>query len=437
MCHNTLQRAERMETLPLVTTGRKLASGISKLLKSGSCRISGLTKLDDTQKALDFLYINMPELIAVDFSDKKSGAFMLLDRMLSDPWLLHGGIIALCRDYETVKQIEKIQGANIIVIIQFGDLDRQLLKVLSIIDNNRRILFQREIGSDIVRNISGSFKLNNDTVEVQCYVNLICNFLYNANKLDIGRKNDLRLALIEMLQNAIEHGNCGISYRDKTDWLEKNANIDELIEIKNRNPGIKRKKVTFEYTIAGSCSKFFIADEGEGFDWREKIKGPGRENLLDLHGRGIMMTRLVTKNLRYNEKGNEVSFEITHQEETAITPGLFNDIRPKNIEAGDLIFRQGEASDFIYYIVKGTYDVIVNEKVVSSLSPDDVFMGEMSFLLNNQRSATVKARSRGQLIVVSKKQFVEAIKEKPHYALFLSRLLAQRIQRLNIKSASK
>ena len=53
----------------------------------------------------------------------------------------------------------------------------------------------------------------------------------------------------------------------------------------------------------------------------------------------------------------------------------------------------------------------------------------MSFLLHNRRSATVNATTDGTLIRIAKKDFVAAIKEKPHYALFLSRLLAQRLQR--------
>ena len=67
------------------------------------------------------------------------------------------------------------------------------------------------------------------------------------------------------------------------------------------------------------------------------------------------------------------------------------------------------------------------------LNQDDIFLGEMSFLLNNRRSASVKAVTNGALIRISKKEFVAGIKEKPHYSLFLARLLAQRIERLNHK----
>jgi CRP-like cAMP-binding protein len=111
-------------------------------------------------------------------------------------------------------------------------------------------------------------------------------------------------------------------------------------------------------------------------------------------------------------------------------------VPPIGVTTGTTVFRQGEPGDFLYYIAKGHFDVLVNDKRVARLSPDDIFMGEMSFLLNNRRSATVRATSDAVLIRISKKDFVEAIKQKPQYALFLSRLLAQRIARRNAMERS-
>ena len=65
------------------------------------------------------------------------------------------------------------------------------------------------------------------------------------------------------------------------------------------------------------------------------------------------------------------------------------------------------------------------------MSPDDMFLGEMSFLLKNQRNATIRALTAGTLIEITKRSFVEAVKEQPHYALLLCRLLAQRVARGN------
>jgi Cyclic nucleotide-binding domain/Histidine kinase-like ATPase domain len=240
----------------------------------------------------------------------------------------------------------------------------------------------------------------------------------------------VHVALTEMLTNGIEHGNCGITYDEKGAWLENGGAMSALIEQKCQNPAVRAKRVLFEYTITPTKSTFFIADEGPGFDWRKQQDAISSGNLQELHGRGIRMTRKYTKNFRYNDKGNEVHFEVDHANDCAnTTPGLFDNIEPIAINAGTFVFREGEEGNFLYYIVKGRYDVIVKDTKVSTLTADDVFMGEMSFLLNNRRSATVRAATDGTLIRISKRDFVRAIKERPHYALFLSRLLAQRIQR--------
>lgn len=421
-----------MNTIPVIASDKEMFSTISKITKSSRKEIDEVIYLEDALHALDFLNSEMSELIFINFSDKKIDAFDLLNNVMSDPWLFHCGIIAVCDNIEDRRRIENIRGANIIVDLDYEDLKENLSKVLSIIFNNRRIIFQRGIGSDIVSYISGSFKLDNDPLEAKCYVNLICNFLHNSNKLGAERKFDLQLALNEMLLNAVEHGNCRINYEEKTKWLEKHGSIIGLIKKRRKDPEVAAKRVTFEYAITPNSAKFFIADEGEGFNWREVKDVTKEENLLELHGRGILMTKNVAENLVYNDKGNEVSFEIGFEKDVEnITPSLFVDMKSKDVKPGDVIFREGEPSNFLYYIVKGRYSVVVGGKIVSMLSADDIFMGEMSFLLNNRRSAAVQALSFGKLIEVSKGEFVEAIKKRPHYALFLARLLAQRIQRLN------
>lgn len=79
------------------------------------------------------------------------------------------------------------------------------------------------------------------------------------------------------------------------------------------------------------------------------------------------------------------------------------------------VLSQGEKSSHLYYIVSGKFDILASGKRVSTLTPDDIFLGEMSFLLNNRRSATVRASGRGILIKISKEAFINAIKENPHY----------------------
>jgi CRP-like cAMP-binding protein len=62
-------------------------------------------------------------------------------------------------------------------------------------------------------------------------------------------------------------------------------------------------------------------------------------------------------------------------------------------------------------------------------------MGEMSFLLNQKRSATIRAETPGKLILLTRKIFVNVIRDYPHYGIFLSKLLAKRLVRSNDQNA--
>lgn len=423
--------------LPVISTNSLLIEQLGNAIQEGGYTNVDLPLISSRDEGIEYLNINLPDLFFLDISDENVDPYRFLEEVMKDPWLLHGGIIALSSSFGELKKLEDYNGANLLIAITYDEIPKQISKILGIVKANSNIIVQRAIGADLISNISGSFRMNNDTVEVGCYTNLICNFMYNTNRLSTGEKTKLNITINELLLNAVEHGNCGITYEDKTKWLESGKNIGELIDLRNQDSDISNRKVIFEFNIEKDESSFFIADEGNGFDWSEVKDVTNVENLFELHGRGIMMARNFTSKLEYNEKGNEVTFTITHEDEnSALTPSIFHDVEAKTFSAGDVVFKQGEESNFLYYIVKGEYDVIVNDQVVSTLTPNDIFLGEMSFLLNNRRSATIVAAGEGTLMKISKKEFVQAIKNSPHYALFLSRLLAQRIDRLNLKTVA-
>ncbi len=418
-----------MHIVSLVTSDHRLTAAIAPLVDAArpGREVEEVEEVEPA-RALEYLSIEMPKLYFLDFDDPSFDAFALLDQIMADPWLHHGGIVALCDDHDRTDRLEKICGANILTVIGRDHLETTLPRLMRIVDQNQRLLFQRHF-ADLIGDISGQVKLANDPLEARCYENLVCNYLHTSNRIDQSTKSALHLSIDEMLMNAIEHGNCGISYEEKSAWLESGRGIAELIAQRCLDPEIARRRVTFDYHITAGRSRFRVADEGEGFDWRAIRDPASDENVLKQHGRGILMARVYTDNLTYNEKGNEVSFEIIHQTDQAnATPALFEGIEAHRLEAGDVVLRQGEASASLFYIVKGRYDVSIDGEHVDTLSPDDLFLGEMSLLLHSRRTATVIARSAGRLVEISKQRFVEAIRKNPQYAIFLCRMLAGRLE---------
>lgn len=417
--------------VPVITSDQKQFATIARILKQCENEPEAF-QLVDSESAMEYLSIEMPELVVIDFSDEKIDIDKLGQEIRKDPWLLNSGIIGLTCHPRELRKSSRLVGLNTLALIHLGMLEQQLPGVIRIICHNRRILSQRFIGADLGSNIAVSFQLHNDPLEAYCFTNLICNFLFNLNKIDANGKDALNIVLVELLINAIEHGNCGISYEEKSSWLESGGEIFQLIQEKCKDPEIAKRKIQLDYRIHPTHTSFHIQDEGDGFDWQEINLKTNKKDLLDLHGRGILISCGITDNLTFNEKGNGVSFDFQHQEGIAnVTPALFKNLKTVEIKKDDIIFHEGELCNYLYYIVRGNFEVLVEKTVISNLTPDDIFIGEMSFLLNNKRSATVRATTDGCLIRISKKDFVEGIREKPHYSLFLSKLLAKRIERLN------
>lgn len=144
--------------------------------------------------------------------------------------------------------------------------------------------------------IRAEFKLQNLT-EAQSVANLIAGECPNPRLAAVG--------ITEMLINAIEHGNLGISYAEKTKLHEKE---EWLLEINRRllKPENLSKFVTVIFDKTVSHINIRITDEGNGFNWRD-YQTLDSKRVFDNHGRGIVMARSLTfESLIYHDKGNDV-----------------------------------------------------------------------------------------------------------------------------------
>lgn len=422
-----------MRKIPVVSSDEELNKVISLECSRSRGEFTPVY-FDQQAEIVEFLKYELPEMKIFSFAEKNFDCLAILNEVREDPWLHYGGIIAIHDSPDDKELLEELRDANIIAVLRRSEFRQAFPRLLKIIRQNKQILFQRGIQQHLLKSISGSLVMDNDPLDITAYTNLITNYLYNANLIGRDEKEKLHVALLELLINAIEHGNCRIGFEEKTRWLESGQDIMDLIREKNKDSEVMARKVRLDYTITPEKSSFSIKDEGDGFDWRARLAAKSTEP--GLHGMGMKMANLYVRGLSYNDRGNEVSFEIQHRRaESNTIPKIFALSEELKFGDGDVICREGEETDVLYYIVSGTLFVYAKGKLVSTLTPDDMFMGEMSFLLSNRRSATVTSKGSSVLIKISKQDFVNLIKENPHYGIFLARLLAQRLARLNARTA--
>jgi hypothetical protein len=421
--------------LGIINASPQIEASIKEQLGDASAL---LRFLKSAGSALEFLNYDMPEIVIIDFSNKGPDLDYLLKQITTDPWLNTFAIVGLYDENVDNEEelLERLREINVVNIIEYANIKANLVKTLRIIEENRQIVLRRDVSEKLVEKIDGSFEIDNDPFAVSSYSNLIVICLFNNGYIDKKIKTSLFIAFNELIMNGIEHGNCKIPYDEKSVFLAKGGDISTLIAEKCKNPEVAKKRVYLEYAITPAKSQFKIRDEGDGFDW-QNVKNPlDSKNIYELHGRGILMTKHFVNDMQYNEKGNEVTFVIQHRQDTErAVPVGFADEEVLDLEPGDIVFQENEESNFLYYISSGKFSVYHKKKKVAEITPADIFVGEMSFLLNNRRSAMVKADTNARLIKISKKTFISVIKEYPHYGIFLSKLLAQKVVKANTETA--
>ncbi|MEG3638188.1 response regulator [Magnetococcus sp. PR-3] len=114
------------------------------------------------------------------------------------------------------------------------------------------------------------------------------------------------LGLSELLINAVEHGNLGITYADKSQLLKNRDDWWQEVHRRQSLPENREKWGRVRFTKSENLVEILIQDEGPGFDWRGFLEfDPARA--FDSHGRGIAMAKMLSfDQLEYHDPGNTV-----------------------------------------------------------------------------------------------------------------------------------
>lgn len=111
--------------------------------------------------------------------------------------------------------------------------------------------------------------------------------------------------ITELIINAVEHGNLGITYEEKSK-LQSDFEWHKEIERRQQLDENRTKRVFVHYAKQKSTITLTIKDDGDGFEWQEYIEiSPDRAT--HNHGRGIALSKVISfDKLEYNDKGNKV-----------------------------------------------------------------------------------------------------------------------------------
>ena len=110
--------------------------------------------------------------------------------------------------------------------------------------------------------------------------------------------------------------------------------------------------------------------------------------------------------------------------------GLFRStVDPRQLEAGEVIFSQGDHGEEMYGIIDGSVELSVDGRTIATLGPDDVF-GEMAIIDRTERMATATATSSTRIATIDRRHFLFLVHETPMFALQVMSTLADRLRLL-------
>jgi CRP/FNR family cyclic AMP-dependent transcriptional regulator len=109
---------------------------------------------------------------------------------------------------------------------------------------------------------------------------------------------------------------------------------------------------------------------------------------------------------------------------------FLNQLEQKKVNAGETIFKEGDPGKVMYGLVDGEVEIIVNSKVVETISSGDVF-GEGALVhTEHKRYSTAKAKTDCHLVLLDLEKFLFLIQETPIFALEVIRSYSERLIRL-------
>lgn len=103
----------------------------------------------------------------------------------------------------------------------------------------------------------------------------------------------------------------------------------------------------------------------------------------------------------------------------------------RQVEEGSALFNEGDMGNYLLFIVEGVMEIILTadnrqQKIVATYGPG-ASIGEMSLIDEYERSATVRATTKCEILILTKSKFDLLQENNPRVAMKILKGLARNI----------
>lgn len=206
---------------------------------------------------------------------------------------------------------------------------------------------------------------------------------------------------------------------------------------------LKYTNQKFDFLILDIDAKGYVPEEFVA-NIREKEKMKSMKERIPM----LLIAEDSNKLLRFSDFDNiqtiEKPFSIEDFSKKVLTFNKKTNISTENmkaIPAGEYLITEGGKNNEMYWILSGEFTITKmnneNQNVIVGEAKTGELIGEMSFLDNLPRSASVKAKVDSEVLVIPHKKFMQTLDNQPRWFRSLMQTLSTRLRDADQRLASK
>lgn len=195
--------------------------------------------------------------------------------------------------------VESMRSGSMDFIIKPISLDILLETIERVQQRQRSLCLGMMPDTDSVISENKTIVFGNDLERLPCIINqAVMNVKHVCGDVDT-----LKMALGEILINAVEHGNLNITMDEKAKAVRKGT-FEELVRQRRKNDAYAQRTVTLEVHMDHDLLEYLVTDQGEGFDYKKDFDTDPHAHIGS--GLGVQIAKNFFHQVIYEGKGNRV-----------------------------------------------------------------------------------------------------------------------------------
>ena len=261
-----------------------------------------VTYAEDGREALAALKKDVPDLVLTDLQMPEMNGLELVEAIHRDypsvPVILmtaHGSeaIAATALKKGAASYVPKSNLAS--------DLASNVADVLKTTQTGR----DQKLIAECLEESEFHFVFGNDFTRLQTLIGHLQDQMVQMQLVDKNGLIRVGTALVEVLMNAIEHGNLEVSSELRED-PDSNA-YKRLVEQRRHMAPYRDRRVHLTARFSRREAVYTVRDEGPGFDVSRLPDPTDPANLEKSSGRGLLLIRTFMDEVHFNATGNEIT----------------------------------------------------------------------------------------------------------------------------------